>query len=59
MHGCHLGEPEADATVLGYYLSIHEDSTAIWDVGYFVFLPLLYDQAVDCFGSGIIESMAD
>ena len=33
MHGRSLDESVADVTVFGYYLSIHEDFTTLWDVG--------------------------
>ncbi len=61
MHGCSLGESEADAAVLGYYLSIHENFTSIWDVSALVpvFLPLFIDQVIDGLGCGIIKSMTD
>ena len=52
VHGCSLGESEADATVLGYYLSIHENFTSIWDVSALVpeFFPLFIDQVIDGLG---------
>ena len=61
VHGCSLGESEADATVLGYYLSIHENFTSIRDASALVpvLLPLFIDQVIDGLGCGIIKSMAD